>query len=85
MTRPERRDRREPFTIRNPQTGLPETGWIVDGPCGGHHLTGPDYSWWQCQTCRLLGIRQRRAQTRTQLQQAHTRMTSLYYPDKDPA
>lgn len=77
MTRAERRDRREPFTIRNPTTGLPETGWIVDGPCGGHHLTGRDFSWWRCPTCHALGIRRNRAETRARLQQQATRTLNL--------
>lgn len=31
-------------------------GWIVDGPCGRPHLTGPGYDLWACHTCEAIAV-----------------------------
>lgn len=31
-------------------------GWIVDGPCGRPHLTGPGWDLWTCRNCQVIAL-----------------------------
>jgi hypothetical protein len=76
-------DRREPFLIRNPHTGRAEAGFLTPGPCDQLHLEGPDFTYWQCPTCKALNLPQKRSRTTRRLLASKARMLNLFYPDKE--